>query len=392
MELKIGNVAVSELVRVYGTPLYVYDKEIILERIAALKEAFPSAHICYAIKANSNPALLKLIASQGLGADCSNKTEIELAEMAGFNIRNSVCTLISPTDEDLQKAIQSRITVNLNDVSLLPRLLKWGTPSKLAFRINPGFGAGKFPGIVCGGADSKFGVSMDEAIEGYKHAKRAGVSEFGIHMMTGSCVLDEKYFDEAAKVLATFAKEIELKAGIRFSFVDIGGGFGVPYDPSERPLNIKTVGQKVSEVLAEWKIVLEPGRYIIAEAGTLLTSVTARKEKIVFVDAGMTNLIRPALYGAYHSIVASNATDETEEVKIVGPICESTDVFTENRTISRTKEGDILAIQVAGAYGFAMSSQYNGSCRPAEVVVSKGTHKLIRERETTADVIRNARY
>ena len=390
MELQIGGVSAISLTKTYGTPLYVYDKQIILKKIQELKEAFPYARICYALKANSNIYLLKLIAQQGLGADCSNKIELELAEYAGFNLKESIFTAVNPSDEDLVKALQTGAMMNLDDLSIFYRLQKFGLPKKISFRINRGFGAGKFPGIVVGGKDVKFGMSEERAKQAYCAAKEAGIQEFGIHMMTGSCVLEESYFEELLKSIQSIAENFSQELNIHFEHINLGGGLGVPYEPEEVPLNLKRLGERIQKIYNTKSILmLEPGRYVVAESGMLLTTVNTIKNNFIGVDAGMTNLIRPALYGAYHSIVLANdlQAPKTESLMIVGPVCESTDCFAKDRPMPKIKEGNILAIQVAGAYSFAMSSQYNGRLRPSEVLLDNGLHKLIRKRETIIDLI-----
>tara|TARA_Y100000310_G_C20637994_1_gene792286 strand:+ start:506 stop:1669 length:1164 start_codon:yes stop_codon:yes gene_type:complete len=385
MELKIGNISAVELAKTYGTPIYVYDKQIIIKRIQQLKQAFANTKISYAVKANANPKLLKIIAQEGLSADCTNRIEIKQAQDAGFDIKESIYTGVNPSDKDLKKALESGIIINLDDISILKRLLKYGKPKAISFRINPGFGKGKFPSIVVGGYGTKFGMNKDLTREAYKLAKEAGIEKFGIHMMTGSCVLHGDYFIELTNAIQEIVKNIEDSLGIGISFVDIGGGFGVPYEPHEKPLDIEQIGSQVEKVYThDAQLMIEPGRFIVAESGTVLTTVTTIKNKYVGVDAGMSTILRPALYGAYHPIVLANNTEAeyVHEAHIVGPICESTDFFAKNRAMPKIKEGDVLAIQVTGAYGFCMCSSYNGVLRPAEVLVDGNQHKLIRERET----------
>ncbi len=392
MELQIGEVSAITLAKEYGTPLYAYDKQIILQRIQELKQAFPQAHLCYAIKANPNLSLLRLIAQQGLGVDCSNRFELELAEKAGFDLKKSVFTSTNPSDEDLKKALATGVLMNLDHLSIFRRVQKISLPKKISFRINPGFGNGKFPEIDVGGKDAKFGMSEELATESYRLAKASGIEHFGIHMMTGSCILDEAYFEKLIFTIENIAENIEKKVGIKFEWMDIGGGLGVPYEPFEKALNLQAVSERIKRVKkSSATLVLEPGRYIVAESGTLLTKVTTIKDHFIGVDAGMTTLIRPMLYGAYHPIVLANnpEAEKTEKQTIVGPICESTDCFAKDRPLPKIKEGDILAIQIAGAYGFIMGSQYNGQPRAAEVLASNGLHSLIRRRETTEDLIRN---
>ncbi|MBU1112148.1 MAG: diaminopimelate decarboxylase [archaeon] len=390
MELTIGNISAIELAEQYGTPLYVYDQNTILKNIQNLKESFPNTNICYAVKANSNLEILKLVASQGLGADCSNGVEIELAELAGFDMNRSIYTGVNPSNEDLKKALESGIKINLDDISILKRILKFGKPEIISFRINPGFGKGKFPSIVVGGKGTKFGMNEDLAREAYRQAKNAGIEKFGIHMMTGSGVNYEEYFTELTLTIQNIARRIGDSVGIKFDFMDIGGGIGVPYEPHEKDLDIKKIGTSVEKAFTyDGKLMIEPGKYIIAEAGVLLTKVTTIKNNFIGVDAGMSTLIRPALYGAYHPIVLANNLDAklVQEANIVGPICENTDFFAKNRAMPKVEEGNILAIKVAGAYCYAMASPYNGVLRPAEVMIDKEEHWVIRKRETVQDLI-----
>ncbi len=389
MELKIGNCSAVELAKVYGTPLYVYDKQIILKRISELKENFPTAHICYALKANSNPQILKLIASTGLGADCSNSVELEYAKKSGFNMENSSFTAVNPRNEDLAKALELNVMINLDDISILKRLLAIDKPQRISFRINPGFGKGKFPGIVVGGHGTKFGMNEDLAREAYRQAKEAGIERFGIHMMTGSCVLHNEYFQELTLAIQEITKHIEESVGISFEYINIGGGFGIPYEPHEKALDIKHVAHLVnSSFKHNAKLALEPGRYIVGESGFLLTQVTTIKNNIIGVDAGMSTLLRPALYNAYHPIVLANNIDApfTQEANIAGPCCENTDFFAKNRAMPTVIEGNILAVTHTGAYSFVMASRYNGQLLPTEVLVDGENHKIIRKREKVEDL------
>lgn len=382
--LQIGECSAENLATQYDTPLYVYDKNIILSRIQMLRTAFPFVSFCYAVKANANPELLQIIAKEGLGADCSNRIELGYALQAGFAMEKSIFTAVNPRDDDLKQALQSGIIMNLDARSIFHRVLRYGTPARISFRINPGFGRGKFPGIIVGGEGTKFGMDETEAMLAYADAKKAGVNIFGIHMMTGSCVLHEDYFKELTIALQEIAGRIEKKLGISFSFLDIGGGLGVPYEPYERPLDLSSLGKKIANIYKhQAQLMMEPGRFIVAEAGTLLTRVTTIKGKYIGIDAGMSTLLRPSLYGAYHPIVLARDPNAkiVQEAHICGPVCENTDFFAKNRPLPSIKEGDLLAIQVAGAYGYAMASSFNGLLRPAELLVEGKKHKCIRKRE-----------
>ena len=403
--LFIGGASTIELAEKYGTPLYAYDEQAIRARYKRLANAFkkhyPNFKCKYAIKANNNPAILNILRQEGAGADASCIEEIALAEQAGF--KDILYSGVYHTNAELKTAIGKNVIINLEDVSQLPRLLKFGKPEILSFRINPGIGKGSFEGNIFGGPDAKFGVPEEKAVEAYRQAKGAGIKRFGIHMMTGSCVIEEGYFEQITAKLLDIAGQIHKELGIDFEFVDIGGGFGVSYKPGESDLNIEKVAENVCKLfsqklkehgLKEPLLTIEPGRFIVCEPGILLCKVHSIKEakkKFIGVDAGLHTLLRPALYGAYHEIKIANRLNAKgeEKVNIVGQICENTDQLAKDRLMPQIEVGDILAILNGGSYGFSMSSQYNTRPRAAEVLVNNGKHELIRKRETLDDIVRN---
>jgi diaminopimelate decarboxylase len=248
----------------------------------------------------------------------------------------------------------------------------------------------------------KFGVWESQAPEAYRLAREAGVSRFGMQMHIGSGIMDVSKFILAINRLLEIAKHVQDEAGITFDFIDIGGGIGVPYKPGEEEVDIDSffeqlfgfMKKRMAELgLGEPEIWLEPGRYLVAEAGVILTRVTTLKtspgKEFVGVDAGFNTLVRPAMYGSYHHIHSASGMDEpVQEYTIYGPLCESGDIFTRDRVIPKVEEGDILAIMNAGAYGFSMSSHYNSRPKAAEVIAMDGKSRLIRERETLADLLR----
>jgi diaminopimelate decarboxylase len=260
-------------------------------------------------------------------------------------------------------------------------------------------GEGKYKQLVFAGPDAKFGVIEKDAVEAYRKAKNYGFERFGIHMMAGFCVLDPKYFEAITERLMDIAGTISQQVGIDFEFINVGGGFGVPYAPDENDLDVAATAQKIVAKFVEKSekygmrpaLFIEPGRYIVCDAGIILTRVNSIKnayKKFVGVDAGMHTLLRPALYGAYHQMYVANKLNqaEREAVNVCGPICENTDILAKNRELPPIKEGDVLAILNAGAYGYAMSSQYNSRPRAAEVLVCGDAHDVIRERETFDDL------
>lgn len=404
--LRIGGCSTVELADAYDTPLYVYDENRIRENFRNLYNAFASHYkkfkLYYAMKANNNLALLKILKSERAGIDVSGPAEIYLAEKVGFSRDKMLYSGVYHTDEELKYALNKNIPINLEDVSQIHRLFKFGKPKFLSFRINPGIGKGNFEGNVFAGKDAKFGIIEGDVMKAYQKAKEYGVKSFGIHMMTGSCILNEDYFVEITEKLMDIAGAVSKKLNITFDFVDIGGGFGIPYAAEEKELDINSVGRKVCQKFKEKieqyhlnqpYLVAEPGRYLICDAGILLTQVHSIKngyKKFVGVDAGMNTLIRPMLYNAYHEILLANKMNAKpwEKVNIVGPICENTDQFAKDRIMPKIKEGDLLAILNVGAYGFGMGSQYNNRPRAAEVLVNNGRHELIRKRENFDDLVR----
>jgi len=281
--------------------------------------------------------------------------------------------------------------------------LKLGKPDFISFRINPGISGGSIKGLVFAGHDAKFGIIEKNVVEAYRTAKEAGVKRFGMHMMTGSCVLDPAYFEEASSKLLDIAGKVRKELGIELELIDIGGGLGVSYKPGEHDLDVEAAakrvaavfGKKVKELdLGNPTLMIEPGRFIVCDSSILLTRVHSIKQAykhFIGVDAGMNTLLRPMLYDAYHHIVAANKLNEkpSEKVNIVGPVCENTDQLAKDRMMPKLEEGDLLAVLNAGAYGFSMSSQYNTRPRAAEVLVNNGKAEVIRKRETIYDIYKN---
>ncbi len=401
---KIAGYDVKSLADNFGTPLYVYDKQRILDNYNNLNSVFnkyyPKTKIHFSVKANSNLHLLKILADAGCGADCSSPVELFLAEKAGFNSEKIIYTGNYESVEDLETVSSAGITVNLDDINSFKRLAKIKLPERVSFRINPGIGKGGFEGIVTGGTDAKFGVPYEKAFEAYKMAKDAGVKRFGIHMMTGSNNLEPYFFAEIVDKLMTIAGSIFKHLDIIPEYVDIGGGFGVPYSDDEMPLDIDLTAKLVTEEFMEKskkfnfgepELYLEPGRYLIADSGYLVAKITGIKEsykKFIGLDAGMNTLIRPALYGARHRMSVYGKNDNVATVNICGQICENSDIFAILYPFPDVVEGDIVVIRDAGAYGYVMASNYNNRLRPAEVLVDGSEAIIIRRRETVEDIMK----
>ncbi len=400
----IGNCDVREIVEEFGSPLYVYDKEIIEDNYRCLAgsfaEFYPESRVHFSVKANSNLHILKIFRELGCGADCSSPFELMLAIKAGFSPGKILYTGNYESNSDLETALSSNIRINFDDINSFRRAMKIKLPELMAFRINPGIGRGGYEGITTAGSDAKFGVPYEKAYDAYKLAVESGVKRFGIHMMTGSNNLEPYYFAEVTEKLLRIAGETFGRLGIVPEYIDIGGGFGVPYTTEEEPLNIRLTAELISEVITEKcekygfgspALLLEPGRYLAANAGFLVTTVSGIKNSyktFVGLDAGMSVLIRPALYGAFHRIEVYGKDTLDSNVNLCGNICENSDIFAKGIFMPGMSEGDIVIFRDAGAYGYVMSSNYNNRPRPAEVIVDGSAAKLIRRRENFEDFLR----
>ena len=399
--LYIDGVSSLELVEKFDTPLYVLAERRIRENYRRLYDAltkhFSKVRIYYSAKANTSLTVLKILESEGAHLDTVSPGEVFLALKAGFTSDRILFTGTSVRDDELRFLVDSGVTINIDSLSQLRRLLKFHMPELLSVRVNPEIGAGHHEHCITAGKDSKFGIWEDDVIKAYKEAEKAGVKKFGIQMHIGSGILTIEPFLLAAERLLEIARHVHEEVGVDFEFIDFGGGLGVPYRPEEKPLNLELYAEKVLGLyvkrIEEYKLgepwfFIEPGRYIICDACVLLTRVNTVKvtpfKKFVGVDAGFNTLIRPAMYGSYHPIVVANRLGSVEEevYDVAGPICESGDLLARDRRLPKISEGDLLAILNAGAYGFSMSSQYNSRPRCAEVLVKNGEYALVRRRES----------
>ena len=398
--LFFDGVSTKELAQRYDTPLYVVSEKRIRDNynriFDALTRNYKYVRVYYAAKANSNLTVLKILQSQGAYLDTVSPGEVYLGLVSGYTPDRLMFTGTSVRNDELKFLADANITVNIDSQSELDRLLKISVPPIVSVRVNPEVGAGHHSHCITAGPDSKFGLWEEETIQAYAIAQRARVERFGIHMHIGSGILDVEPYVKAVDKLLSIAKRVHEEVGINFEFIDIGGGFGVPYKPEDKEFDwsefaSKVIGffkSKVAEYgLGKPFLCVEPGRYLVCDASILLTSVNTVKvtpaKKFVGVDAGFNTLIRPAMYGSYHPILVANKLDaaETQTYDIVGPICESGDALAKDRQLPQIEEGDLLAVLNAGAYGFSMSSQYNSRPRAAEVIITQGKPFIIRERE-----------
>lgn len=398
--LYIDGVSTLELSETYDAPLYVISESKIREKYEILAKSlsinFERYRILYSAKANTNLSVLKIMGNLGAHVDAVSPGEVYLAMEAGFPPERILFTGTMVRDDELKFVLNNGVAVNVDSISELKRLLKISVPEFLSVRINPEFGAGHHEHVITAGRESKFGIWEKEAVKAYYIAEKAGVKRFGIQMHIGSGILDVNPYIIATEKLLQITKEIHDQIGIDFEIIDIGGGLGVPYRPEEKALDIGLLFKRLSTLfnrrldecgLKRPFFALEPGRFLVCEAGIILTKVNTVEEKpckkFVGVDAGFNTLIRPAMYGSYHHILVANKMGEEKNdvYTVAGPLCESGDILAKDRPLPKIEEGDLIAVLNAGAYGFSMSSQYNSRSRAAEVLVYKGKHELIRERE-----------
>jgi len=383
----------------FGTPVYVYEEGKIRSQLQSLERNINYEHlrILYAVKANSNPYILKIFKEGGSGVDAVSPGEITLALKTGFLPKSILFTGNNITDEEMDFAAEKGVLLNIDSISRLEKFGKKYPGCNVCVRINPDVGAGHHDHCITGGPKSKFGIWYSEVEKIKRIARDYKLEIVGIHEHIGSQILEVDKFLTAMEVLLRVAPNFP-----NLEFIDFGGGLGVPYRSKENSLAIEELGQKISERFRDFcekygrklLLVIEPGRFLLAESGYLLTRVNTVKRNpdsrvFVGVDSGFNHLIRTAMYGSFHPIInISNRDGKKEKADIVGNLCESGDKFAEDRDIRQAREGDLLVIGVAGAYGYSMSSNYNLRPRPSEVLVKlNGVLQLIRERETIENLI-----
>ena len=407
-KIAIGDVTVEQLAAQYGTPLYVYDEQKIRANFRKVKEAFSKYYsdfkMFYAVKACNNPAIVNILRQEGAGVDAASVNEILLAKHVGLGGEDVMFSGNFLSDDDIKQGLESGVIFNLDDISILERLLKFGTPEMLSFRVNPGYGKSNVGEYVTNaGPNAKFGIHPDKVLTAYKMAKDAGVKRFGAHMMTGSCITDAEYFPFVTGLLMDIIGNVAKTLQIDFEFIDLGGGLGIPYRPGEEALDLEKAAELTAKMFSEKsaqygmkppQLKLEPARYFVGNAGYIIGRVHAVKEsykKILGTDVGMNTLARPAMYGSYHHIYVDGKEQEARKsVGLCGQLCENTDFWVKERDLPESMtEGDLIVVENAGAYGFGMSYQYNGRLRPAEVLINGSESTLIRARESFEDMIRH---
>lgn len=395
----MNSITLLQIAEDHGSPIYVYNSEKIVSQYKRLKQAFnkvKQVKINYAVKALSNLSVLKLMNSLGSGLDTVSIQEVKLGLTAGFEPKDIIYTPNGVSLEEIEMASKLGVQINIDNLSILEQFGTKHPNTPVCIRINPHVMAGGNTNISVGHIDSKFGISIHQIPHILRIVKNTNMTINGIHMHTGSDILDIDVFLYASEILFDTAKNFE-----NLEFIDFGSGFKVPYKEGDIETNIEEFGKKLTKRFNEFckeygkelTLAFEPGKFLVSEAGYFLTKVNVVKQttSTVFaqIDSGFNHLIRPMLYGSQHEIVnISNPEGRERFYSVVGYICE-TDTFANNRRIAEITEGDILAFKNAGAYCFSMASNYNSRYRPAEVLWHNKKAHLIRERETFDDIIKH---
>ena len=389
-QYSINNISLLDLAKEYGTPTYIYDLGVIAEKLDSLKKSFkwPKLRICYAMKANSNMDVLKLLRSKGASIDAVSYGDILIALKAGFLAKDIIFTCNNVSDEEIDNVHKLGVLINIGDLSRLEKFGKKNPGSRICLRINTEIESGENDLVKTAGKESQFGLLLEDVDSAIDIVGKYKLSVIGIHEHTGSGLYNTEEMFESIKRTLDVAKKFR-----GLEFVDFGGGFKVPYKPEEKRVDYESFGERMIDIFTKFckeygkdlELVFEPGKYMVAESGILLVEVNTIKKtphKIYAgVNSGFSQLIRPLLYGAYHNIVnVSNPSGPQKKFDVAGNICEGGDIFAKDRMISEIKEGDILVIQNAGAYCYSMASVYNNRPLPAEIIVQDGKHWISKKR------------
>ena len=404
--LHADNVSLADIAAEYGTPAYVYSTSVIREQYQALagamERALPADRqplLCYACKANSNIAILKLLQTLGSSIEVVSKGELLRALKAGFNPEKIVVEGVGKTRADIEAGLDANVhqfnIESLAEMELINTIAgEKGKTAKVTFRLNPDIGGGAYAKITTGKKGNKFGLSFDRVLEGYALANTLdNVEALGIFTHIGSQISDGAFFMTLFEKLAEFVATLR-DEGHKVTRLDIGGGFPIQYTGDETLLDLDTYAQAVRDYILplDVEIIMEPGRYLVGNSGVLLTSVLYEKishgEEFLVVDSAMSELMRPALYDAWHDIEpVENRDAPTKTYNVVGPVCESSDIFAKARVLPAMSQGDFAVLKSAGAYGFCMASNYNTRLMPPEILVDGDKVSVIRPRQNYEDII-----
>ncbi|ALC15559.1 diaminopimelate decarboxylase [Desulfuromonas soudanensis] len=393
--------AVEEIAAHFGTPFHLYDEAGIRATGEELKKAFAGIEgyrEYYAVKALPNRRILQLMKEMGFGFDCSSIPELILARELGATAEDIMFTSNNTSDEEFAfAAADGGCILNLDDITLIDKVPA-PFPDLICFRYNPG--PRRTGNLIIGNpVEAKYGISHEQVVEAYRRAQKRGARRFGLHTMVASNERDYTYMVETARMVLSLAETVEDALGIRFEFVNIGGGFGIPYKPEDHGLDLPAMSAEIGALFAAFrakhgyapKMYMESGRFMTGPHGVLVTRAINHKDiyrKYVGVDACMSALMRPALYGSYHHIdvIGKEQSPKTEVYDVVGSLCENNDKFAVQRELPKVDEGDLLVIHDTGAHGHAMGFQYNGRLRPMELLLrTDGSVEMIRRAETVED-------
>jgi diaminopimelate decarboxylase len=404
--LIIGGVDATNLTQEFGTPLYVTNEQRIRDNFNAYQKAFSHADLYYAAKANYNLTIMRILAQEGAGADVFSDGELYLALLAGIPGDRILFNGNSKTDRELAMAVETGVKISvdsLDELHALSRIASSGQKTvDIAFRVNPDVSPKTHPKISTGLKTSKFGIPHQDVVAAYKEAvELPGINPIGMHCHIGSQILDTSPFSEAINRMMDLVEQVA-RLGVDLEFLDMGSGLGIPYKKGEMvptPQDLADIvlpifNKRSHAIGIKLKLIIEPGRYIVGDTTILLTTVNTVKtaiKKFVGVDAGFNLLIRPAMYDSYHHVVVANKVDAKVSgiYTVVGPICETGDILASDRELPVVVKDDIIAILDVGAYGFSMSSQYNGRPRCTELLVNNGQVDVIRKGEDFDDLMMN---
>lgn len=395
--MMIDGVSAVDIAKEFGTPVYVTEEARVRENYRNIYGAFSrymDTKIHYACKANTNLAILRILEQEGAGIDAVSIGEVKTCLKAGFTPDRIMYTGVNVSDKELKEVSDLGVMINLDSVSEMERLAEIAPGYPISFRITPGIGSGHGAKVITGTKGAKFGIPLEDVVTTYARAKDLGFDIKGIHAHIGSGGQVVEPFMDMMEVLINIVNELK-NLGIDLEFIDMGGGIGVPYKPNEEEMDVGELAMNITDMIMEETdvktLIIEPGRYIVCDSTVLLATVNDVKDagtkKYVGIDAGFNTLIRPAMYDSYHYVALANKFGKacTDKYDVVGPICESGDYIAHDRVLPDPKEGDIVAIYNAGAYGFSMSSNYNSRPLCAEVLVNDGKAELIREAETVEE-------
>ncbi|MCF7944113.1 MAG: diaminopimelate decarboxylase [Spirochaetia bacterium] len=401
---------IEQIAETYGTPFHIYDEAAIRDKARTMNDAFSWIHEFknyFAVKACPNPVIMNILKEEGFGADCSSEPELVLSDAIGLSGEEIMFTSNDTPEEEFIKAKKLGAIINLDDIGHIKTLEQSsGIPELICFRYNPG--KARTGNVIIGEpTEAKYGLTSEQIMEGYRIMKEKGVKRFGLHTMVASNELDGTYFVETARMLFELAVRLKKELDITLDFINMGGGIGIPYKLEDEPVDLYAVSKGMKEIYDELivpagldplKIVFECGRMITGPYGYLVSRVrhVAKKYKdYVGLDSSMANLMRPALYGAYHhiSVLGKEEAPLDHTYDVTGSLCENNDKFAIDRKLPEVAEGDLIAIHDAGAHGYSMGFNYNGKLRSAELLLkSDGSVQRIRRAETMEDYFATLRF